>query len=197
MTKSCQLQWKHKNSFFLPQHLNHMSAWFSAAKIPWSMTSPTGERKSEVRNQLPLTFGKLLLRRFASISLPRTVSKSTRMDCLCVGMNRDMWQELTATDAHASANHAFHIATDVSQFYPIVSTLHAPEATVLNAPKARALGSLFELSDQYLCYQSQFLKNGRDFAYLLAQKSMKIFKDHEKSGRCEIDLSKEKEIKLR
>ena len=26
---------------------------------------------------------------------------------------------------------------------------------------------------------------------------MKIFKDHEKSGRCEIDLSKEKEIKLR
>ena len=85
------------------------------------------------------------------------------MDCLWVDMNRDTWQELTATDAHAPAEHAFHITTDVGQFYPIVSTLHAPEASVLNAPKARALGSLFELSDQYPCYQSQFLKNGRDY----------------------------------
>lgn len=127
------------------------------------MTSPTGERKREVRDQLPHTFGKLLLRTSASISLPRTVSKSTRMVSLWVDTNRDMWQELTATDIPAPAEHVFHIPADVGQFYPIGSTLHAPEASVLNAPKASALGSLFELSDQYPCYQSQFLKNGRDY----------------------------------
>ena len=78
-------------------------------------------------------------------------------------MNRDMWQELIATDVHVPAEHVFHIPADVGQFCPIISIVHAPEASILNAPKASALGTLFELSDQYPCYQSLFLKNRRNY----------------------------------
>ena len=74
-----------------------------------------------------------------------------------------MWQELTATDVHVPAEHVFHIPADVGNFCPIINILHAPEASILNAPKASALGILFELSDQYLHYQSLFLKNGRNY----------------------------------
>ena len=57
-------------------------------KIPWPVTSPTGERKNEVRTQLPHAFRTLHGR---SASALRTVSKSAGMDDVWVVRNKHIW----------------------------------------------------------------------------------------------------------
>ena len=52
------------------------------------MTSPTGERKNEVRTQLPHAFRTLHGR---SASALRTVSKSAGMDDVWVVRNKHIW----------------------------------------------------------------------------------------------------------
>lgn len=92
-----------------------------------------------------------------------------------------MWQQLTATGSYAPAEHVLHIPTDVDQCYPTANTLSAPEASVPNAHKVDSLEGLFGFSNQYLGYQSQFLKNGRDIAYLTVYKLVQGYQGHEGS----------------
>lgn len=70
--------------------------------MPWPVTSPTGERKNEVRAQLPHAFGTLHGR---SASALRTVSKSAGMDDVWLVRNNHIWQQHTATGPHAPADH--------------------------------------------------------------------------------------------
>ena len=81
-------------------------------KIPWPVTSPTDERRNEVRAQLPHAFGTLHGR---SASVLRTVSKSAGMHDVWLIRNKHIWQKHTATGPHAPADHILHIPTDVGQ----------------------------------------------------------------------------------